>query len=82
MNFNAAITGVGYTAFTRQSGRSVLELATEACAHALADAGVAASDVDGIASFSVMHDSVPCQAVATTLALMRSSKSSKLWSLR
>ena len=65
----AAITGVGYTALERRSGRSVLELATDACRSAIADAGVARTAVDGIASFAVMHDSVPTQAVATTLAL-------------
>lgn len=65
----AAITGVGYTAFTRGSGRSVLDLAAEACAAAVDDAGLDRGEVDGVASFSVMHDSVPCQAVATTLAL-------------
>jgi acetyl-CoA acetyltransferase len=65
----AAITGVGYTTLERRSGRSVLELATDACRHAIADAGVERTAVDGIASFAVMHDSVPTQAVATTLAL-------------
>src|SRR4051812_21562381 len=65
----AAITGVGYTELSRRSGRTVLELATEACREAIADAGVARTDVDGIASFAVMHDSAPTQAVATTLAL-------------
>lgn len=69
MQFNAAITGVGYTPFTKKSGVSVLELATEACANAVADAGLTPADVDGMASFMVMHDSVPCQSVATTLAL-------------
>lgn len=67
--FRAAITGVGYTELSRRSGRSVLELATEACRAAVADAGLVAADVDGLASFMVMHDSVPTQAVATTLAL-------------
>ncbi|HVX23711.1 MAG TPA: hypothetical protein VHB02_20375 [Acidimicrobiales bacterium] len=65
----AAITGVGYTALSSRSGRSVLALAREACANAIADAGLAPADVDGLASFSVMHDSVPCVAVATTLAI-------------
>ena len=69
MTERAAITGVGYTELTKRSGRSVLDLATEACRHAVDDAGLAPSDIDGIASFSVMHDSVPCQAVATTLAV-------------
>lgn len=65
----AAITGVGYTDFSRRSGRSVLDLAAEACRKAIADAGLEHSDVDGVASFMVMHDSVPSQAVATVLAL-------------
>ncbi|HEX6311228.1 MAG TPA: acetyl-CoA acetyltransferase [Acidimicrobiia bacterium] len=65
----AAISGVGYAGFSKASGRSVLALADEACRAAVADAGLATRDVDGIMSFSLMHDSVPCQAVATTLAL-------------
>jgi len=65
----AAIAGVGYTPFTKESDRSVLDLAAEACSSALDDAGMAAREVDGIASFMVMHDSVPCQAVATCLAI-------------
>ena len=66
---NAAIAGVGYTDLTAASGRSILDLATEAGRRALDDAGLEAKDVDGIASFMVMHDSVPCQALATALAL-------------
>lgn len=65
----AAITGVGYTELSKDSGRSVLELATEACRAAVADAGLTPADVDGIASFMVMHDSVPTQAVATAMAV-------------
>lgn len=65
----AAIAGVGYTTLSRDSGRSVLSLATEACRNALDDAGLPASEVDGIASFMVMHDSVHAQSVATSLAV-------------
>jgi acetyl-CoA acetyltransferase len=64
-----AIAGVGYTPFTRESGRSVLDQAVAACRAAAEDAGVPLSGIDGIASFMLMHDSVPCQAVATGLAL-------------
>jgi len=64
-----AIAGVGYTDLTRRSGRSVLDLAQEACRRAIDDAGLRAADVDGIASFMLMHDSVPCQAVASALAI-------------
>src|SRR5262245_43720045 len=62
-----AITGVGYTELTKASGRSVLDLASEACAHAIADAGLTPADVDGYASFRFLEDSVPSQAVATAL---------------
>jgi acetyl-CoA acetyltransferase len=43
-----AVAGVGQTAFLRDSGRSVLSLATEASLAALADAGLGVDDVDGI----------------------------------
>jgi acetyl-CoA acetyltransferase len=62
-----AITGVGYTDLTKASGRSVLDLATEASARAIADAGLSPPDVDGVASFRFLEDSVPAQAVATAL---------------
>lgn len=69
MTTGAAIAGVGYAPFTRASGRSVLDQALEACSAAIADAGLDRSEIDGIASFMLMHDSVPCVAVATGLAL-------------
>jgi acetyl-CoA acetyltransferase len=43
-----AITGIGATEFSRDSGRSVLSLVTEASLAAVADAGLAVNDVDGI----------------------------------
>jgi len=67
--FAAAITGVGATSYTHASGRSVLALADDAARTAIADAGLRPSDVDGIASFMVMHDSVPTVALATSLGL-------------
>src|SRR4029450_1705866 len=63
------IAGVGFTEIPAASGRSVLALPAEACRAAVDDAGCALGDVDGIVSFSLMHDSVPCVAVATSLAL-------------
>src|SRR3954462_6465491 len=65
----AAVAGVGYTDFSRRADVSTLELARSAWPGAIADAGLTAGDVDGVASFMVMHDSVPTQAVATALAL-------------
>jgi len=43
-----AVVGIGQTAFTRDSGRSVLSLATEASLAAIADAGLTVDDIDGI----------------------------------
>ncbi len=64
-----AIAGVGYTEFNRNSGRSVLSQAREACLNAIHDAGLTPADIDGINSFSVSNDSVPGQAVATVLGI-------------
>ena len=47
----------------------MLALATDACRAAVTDAGLTPADVDGIASFRFMEDSVPTSAVATTLGL-------------
>ena len=53
-NFSSetAIVGIGATEFSKESGRTPMELAVEACEAALGDAGVDASDVDGIVTFS------------------------------
>ena len=53
-NFSSetAIVGIGATEFSKNSGRTPMELAVEACEAALEDAGVAASNVDGIVTFS------------------------------
>lgn len=64
-----AVSGVGYTPFTRVSGRSVLDLASAAAAGAAADAGVPLREVDGVVTFSLCDDSVSGEAVATVLAL-------------
>ena len=65
----AAIAGTGFTALSKTSGRSVLDLATEACLAAVDDAGLKVTDIDGVGSFMVLGDSVPSEAVATALAL-------------
>ena len=44
----AAIVGVGQTEFSKQSGRSELQLACEAVRAAIADAGLQPADVDGL----------------------------------
>ena len=43
-----AISGIGSTDFSRNSGRSVLTLATQASLAAIADAGLTPQDIDGI----------------------------------
>lgn len=49
----AAIVGVGETEFSKNSGRGELQLAVEAVRAALADAGLAPADVDGLVAFSM-----------------------------
>ncbi|MEV0404714.1 lipid-transfer protein [Actinoallomurus sp. NPDC050550] len=48
----AAIAGIGATEFSKESGRSELQLAAEACIDAIKDAGLTPSDVDGLVTFS------------------------------
>ncbi|MGZ3144949.1 lipid-transfer protein [Lentzea chajnantorensis] len=50
---NAAIAGIGATEFSKDSGRTELQLAAEATRAALADAGLEPSDVDGLVSFTM-----------------------------
>jgi len=66
----AAIVGVGYTDFSRESGRTVLQLAMEATTKALADAGLERAAVDGLLSYS-LGDSVPVTTVTRSLGLSR-----------
>jgi acetyl-CoA acetyltransferase len=47
-----AIVGVGETTYTRGSGRTTRALGTWAIRHAMQDAGLKASDVDGMLSYS------------------------------
>src|SRR5689334_9883436 len=64
-----AIVGVGYTELSRASGRTVLELAVEACRAAIEDAGVDVADVDGIVIYG-LHDTTTAAAIATELRLL------------
>ena len=50
---NAAIVGIGATDFSKDAGRSELQLAAEAVRAALEDAGLEPSDVDGLVSFTM-----------------------------
>ena len=49
----AAIVGIGQTEYSKNSGRSELQLACEAVKAALADAGIAPSEVDGMTTFTM-----------------------------
>ena len=49
----AAIAGIGATEFSKNSGRSELQLAAEATAAALADAGLSPPEVDGLVTFTM-----------------------------
>ncbi len=52
-----AIAGIGATEFSKESGRSELQLAAEAVREALADAGLSPSDVDGLVTFTMDSNS-------------------------
>lgn len=62
----AAISGVGMTDLSRRSGRSELGLAVSACRAALADAELAAGDVDAVLCYH-MNDSAGVNQVAAVL---------------
>jgi acetyl-CoA acetyltransferase len=63
----AAITGIGATEFSKESGRSELQLSVEAVRHALADCGLTPADVDGFTTFTM--DSSSEIAVARELGV-------------
>ena len=48
-----AIAGIGQTEFSKESGRSELQLAAECVKAALDDAGLVPSDVDGMVTYTV-----------------------------
>ncbi len=64
----AAIVGVGYTEFSKNSGVSTLALALRAVAAAVADAGLSVRDVDGVACHRV-GDSAQAVLVAHSLGI-------------
>jgi acetyl-CoA acetyltransferase len=47
----AVISGIGHTEFSKNSGRSPLQLAAEASRAAIADAGLTPADIDGTVTF-------------------------------
>jgi acetyl-CoA acetyltransferase len=63
----SAVAGIGATEFSKDSGRSELQLSAEAVQSALADAGLRATDVDGLVTFSM--DSTSEIALARELGI-------------
>ncbi len=49
----AVIAGIGETGYSRESGRSELQLAAEASLAAMRDAGLAADDIDGLVTYTM-----------------------------
>ncbi|NUW40560.1 thiolase C-terminal domain-containing protein [Nonomuraea rhodomycinica] len=66
----AAVAGIGMTALTRESGRTVLDQAVEACRAACADAGLVPAEVDAVLSYH-LNDSAPVVQVARALRIER-----------
>ncbi len=64
----AAIVGVGYAPFSKDSGVSTLTLAIDAVTAAVSDAGLTIDDVDGFATHRV-GDSTPPWVLAPALGL-------------
>jgi acetyl-CoA acetyltransferase len=67
-NLRAAIVGIGCTDYTKNSGRSTLQLAVEAAQTAMEDAGLTNGDIDGVLTHTIGDADCP-EAVSTALAL-------------
>ena len=63
-----AIVGIGCTEFSRDSGVSVFQLATEAVSAAVADAGLSIDDVDGLCTYGP-NDSISPNFLAQALGV-------------
>ena len=72
----AAIAGIGQTEFSKESGRSELQLACEAGKAALDDAGLRPDEVDGLVTFTM--DSSEEGEVARNLGIPRLSFFSRI----
>ena len=77
-----AIVGIGATEFSRDSGRSDLTLATEASLAAIADAGLAPEDIDGIVRCDVdlvRHNDLVRRARARQTDLLGRGRPGRAW---
>jgi acetyl-CoA acetyltransferase len=66
-----AITGIGWTNFSRSSGTTVLNLAAEACLKAIADAGLTPSDIDGVVTYFWVPDTPTPRQLIEALGIER-----------
>jgi acetyl-CoA acetyltransferase len=64
-----AIAGIGWTAFTRASGTTVLNLVADASLNAIQDAGLSVHDIDGAISYRYFDDTVAPNEVAAALGI-------------
>ena len=48
---STAVVGIGATEYSKNSGRSEMQLAAEACRAAMADAGLKPTDIDGMITY-------------------------------
>jgi len=64
-----AIVGVGYSTIGRRTGLSLEQLTAQAGVAALADAGLTAQDIDGVAAHSFPHQYVAATQVADLLGI-------------
>ena len=53
MNGKTIVAGIGQTEFSKNSGRSELQLAAEASRAAILDAGLLPSEIDGLVTFTI-----------------------------
>jgi acetyl-CoA acetyltransferase len=67
----SAIAGIGATEFSKNSGRSELQLAAEAVRAAVADAGLAPAEVDGLTTFTMDTNSEIALAATAGLGDLR-----------
>jgi acetyl-CoA acetyltransferase len=63
----AAVVGIGATEFSKESGRSELRLAIEACEAAIADAGLEPGQIDGMVTYT--QDTNPEIEIARNLGI-------------
>ena len=63
----AAVVGIGATEFSKESGRSELRLAVEACEAAISDAGLEPAQIDGMVTYT--QDTNPEIEIARNLGV-------------